>query len=283
MNVNRKGQYIGSIVLTVVLVGLVLFVRSINHKDAQEPPTSITVEEKIEASIPSPTQSVTPTPTQVVATVEFETITIAPATEYMASNVVEKQEVEIRTQAKSSKKVTPTPTVTEAPKENKKKKSTIKYYEIHEGYGTYMLPKKYQKYTLKMCKKYGVKKYYKLMLALMWHESNYKVDDISRTNDYGLCQINRCNHSWLKKTLDINGDFLDPYTSIECGVYMMSIYLKKYDDVETALVAYNRGENAVSKNKTYSTSYSRTIVDILNNKLVEYVEPTPTPTLGPVG
>lgn len=116
----------------------------------------------------------------------------------------------------------------------------------------------YQDYLWETCKKYEVTEYYTLFLAQMWHESRYDINAVSKTNDYGLMQINQCNHSWLKNDLGVS-DFLNPYQSIECGVYIMSDFLHKYNDVQTALVCYNKGESAV-KNGTYSTSYSRCIV-----------------------
>lgn len=120
----------------------------------------------------------------------------------------------------------------------------------------------YQDYLWELCKKYNVTDYYTLFLAQMWHESRYDAKIISKTNDYGLMQINTCNHQWLKEKLGIT-DFLNPYQSMECGVYIMSNYLEKYNDVQIALVCYNRGESAV-KNGTYSTKYSRCIIQDMN-------------------
>ena len=92
----------------------------------------------------------------------------------------------------------------------------------------------------------------------MYHESGFQTDIVSGTNDYGLMQINKCNHDWLSKKLG-KSNFLDPYTSIEAGVYILSDYLKKYDDVQTALVCYNMGESAIQKG-IYSTKYSRGVL-----------------------
>ena len=113
-----------------------------------------------------------------------------------------------------------------------------------------------------MCVKYNVEKYYTLFIAQMYHESTFRINLISGTNDYGLMQINKCNHKWLGELLG-NNDFLDPYNNIEAGVYMLSSYLHKYNDVEKALVCYNRGESAVKKG-TYSTSYSKGVLEDMN-------------------
>ena len=79
-------------------------------------------------------------------------------------------------------------------------------------------------------------------------------------------QINEGNHEWLSETLGVT-DFLDPYQSIRCGVFMLSSYLHKYDDVQKALVCYNKGEGAVIDG-TYSTDYSQCVVSDWD-KLVE--------------
>lgn len=137
------------------------------------------------------------------------------------------------------------------------KRSNKIYCIVDNGY-TFNLPEDYQDYLWEMCIKYSVEEYYSLFIAQMYHESGFTVNTISETNDYGLMQINKCNHDWLGKELG-NNDFLDPYNNIEAGVYIMSDFLHKYNDVQTALVCYNRGESAV-KNGTYSTSYSRGIL-----------------------
>lgn len=133
-----------------------------------------------------------------------------------------------------------------------------KLYYVYESYIRTDLDVKYQDYLYEMCVKYGIPEHYTLLLAQMYHESGFDANAISSTNDYGLMQINIYNHEWLKEKLGIS-DFLDPYDNIEAGVFMMSQFLKKYDDVQKALVCYNRGEGAVKKG-TYSTSYSEGVL-----------------------
>ena len=297
-------RYIGFIVTIIALVVLVILTKTscaTKNESPMEPTPEVTATEvPTNEPTPTPTNAPTATPTSTpIPTATPVVITEEPTAEPIcevsdAANPVLEDEMIIEI---STPTPIPEPTkveVTEAPKKNKKTKSSslsevlqkgYKLYEVHEPYGTYMLEPEYQAYLYDTCVKYGVEKYYKLMMAVMWHESNFNVKEISKTNDYGLMQINKCNHSWLKKTLDLpSNDFLDPYTSIECGVYMMQSYLLKYDDVHKALVAYNRGDNAVDKKHIYETSYSRTVVDILVNKLflVEgSEEPTPTEEVTP--
>lgn len=139
------------------------------------------------------------------------------------------------------------------------------YYISDQGF-SYELPYEYQDYLYAMCIEYGIPEHYELLLAQMYHESKFDSDVISSTQDYGLMQINKCNHLWLKEKLGIK-DFLNPYDSIKSGVFMMSQFLSKYDDVQKALVCYNKGEKEVI-NGTYTTSYSKGVL-IDQTKLVE--------------
>lgn len=150
-------------------------------------------------------------------------------------------------------------------KPNKRKKENKIYYIQDDGYRS-DLPEKYQDYLWQLCKKYKVTDYYELFIAQMYHESGFDELVISGTNDYGLMQINKCNHKWLAKELG-NGDFLNPYNNMEAGVLIMSRFLQKYSDVHKALVCYNRGESAVI-NGTYSTSYSKCVISDMD-KLIE--------------
>ncbi len=103
-----------------------------------------------------------------------------------------------------------------------------------------------QSYTYDLCVEYGVEEYYPLMLAVMWHESNFNEKVVSETNDYGLMQINKINHKWLSEKFGIT-DFLDAKQNIKAGVYMLSTYLLKYEDIDKALMAYNLGETGARR------------------------------------
>lgn len=119
-----------------------------------------------------------------------------------------------------------------------------------------------QVYTYKTCEQYNVTDYYTLIMALMWVESRYDASAISATNDYGLMQINVCNHKYLREKLGVS-DFLDAQDNIQAGIYMLSGYILEYGDVHKALMAYNMGSRGASKlwNKgIYSSAYSRHVV-----------------------
>lgn len=125
-----------------------------------------------------------------------------------------------------------------------------------------------QKYTFDTCVEYGIEKHYELVLAIMWRESNFDTNAVSSTNDYGIMQINACNHKALKKKLKFV-DIMEPENNIEAGIYLISRMLKKYDRHE-ALMAYNMGEAGARRQwrrGNYTSKYSRDIIDKANKIL----------------
>ena len=142
----------------------------------------------------------------------------------------------------------------------------VPYYDIK-------LSQELQLYTYTKCVDLGIAEDYELVLAMMWQESSYRPNLISGTNDYGLMQINKCNHGWLSEELGIT-DFLDPYQSIDAGTHIIASLLLKYEDPHKALMAYNYGEAGARSHwnrGTYTSSYSREVAgkqeQILNKKI----------------
>lgn len=115
----------------------------------------------------------------------------------------------------------------------------------------------YQRFLYCMAEKYDLDFY--LLVALIETESDFRADLISETNDYGLMQINKMNHEWLSKELDIT-DFLDPYQNMKAGCYVLSKLMDSCDgNVTKALMSYNMGyeeADTLWKNGIYSTKYS---------------------------
>jgi len=128
------------------------------------------------------------------------------------------------------------------------------------------LSKDLQQYTYEECIKYGIVDNYTLVLAVMWHESNFNPIEISATNDYGIMQINKSNHQWLSQRLGIS-DFLDARQNITAGTYILSSLIRQYSDKNQALMVYNMGSVYAKKcweTKIYSTDYSRDILQKQN-------------------
>lgn len=124
------------------------------------------------------------------------------------------------------------------------------------------LGKELTDYTIKVCKNYQVDP--KLIFAIMEKESNYVVDVISSSNDYGLMQINVINHQRLKKELKID-NLLDAKSNIFAGVYMIAgIQGNNYDSLHKVLMVYNQGGASAKRswsNGITSTDYSRNVIN----------------------
>lgn len=113
------------------------------------------------------------------------------------------------------------------------------------------------------CLSYGYGIDYTLVMGLMEQESSFDSSIISKTNDYGLMQINTINHEWLKESLGIT-DFLDPYQNTRAGVYILRNLFDKYQDTAKVLMAYNMGETGAKKlwdKGIYETGYTQTVME----------------------
>jgi len=117
-----------------------------------------------------------------------------------------------------------------------------------------------QRYIREECEVQGVP--FEIALALIARESTFRTGVVSETNDYGLMQINACNHEWLAEELGIT-DIMDPEQNVRAGLYILGGHFEKYKDPHLALMAYNMGERGAKEawdEGSYSTNYSRGIV-----------------------
>jgi len=143
----------------------------------------------------------------------------------------------------------------------------FRYYNIN-------LSNELQVYAYNMATRYGVP--YELFLAMMYVESGFQPHKISSTNDYGMCQINISNHSYLTRQLGVT-NFLDPYQNIQAGAFFLARYFKSWgatvSDQATlelhALNSYNRGDGSYKKylaqgNTATSWYYGNKVVDARN-------------------
>lgn len=124
------------------------------------------------------------------------------------------------------------------------------------------LDKNVQKYIYFMARKYGVD--YSIVLAVMDHESRFQYNVTSKSGtDHGLMQINERNGEYLYNNIGVT-DINNPYQNIQSGVWMLSCFVHKYDDVSMALMAYNCGEGGARKRwdkGQYSSSYSESVME----------------------
>lgn len=118
-----------------------------------------------------------------------------------------------------------------------------------------------QKYIYKQCG-YDADLYCFIM-AVIKQESEFDEKEVSMTDDYGLMQINACNHDNLQDKYG-KKNFLDPYDNVYCGIRIIKGYLKKYEYKNLALMAYNMGEGGARrlwKKGIYSSEYSRKVTE----------------------
>lgn len=118
-----------------------------------------------------------------------------------------------------------------------------------------------QRYVREQAERQGVP--FEIAIAVIERESSYQPDAVSDTGDFGLMQINICNHRWLYEELGIT-DVMDPEQNIEAGLYILGRAFQKYDDPDKALMAYNMGDSGMksawSKGQ-HSSKYSRAVIE----------------------
>jgi hypothetical protein len=145
--------------------------------------------------------------------------------------------------------ITPSPT----PEPEEDPEPQVRFYDIP-------LSRELQEYTFRLCEENGLD--YEMVLALMDQESDYREKVISKTNDYGIMQINEINHEWLKEELGID-DFLEAKQNIRAGIRILAELTAKYEDPHLVLMAYNCGESGAKrlwKQGKTTSEYSRSIM-----------------------
>lgn len=121
------------------------------------------------------------------------------------------------------------------------------------------LDAKLQATMIEMCEKYELP--FALALAVAERESRFNPEAVSKTDDYGLMQINKVNFKWLREK---GIEPLDYKGNIEAGVLILSEAVKKHGDYGLALMAYNCGDAGAKKlwkKGIYSTEYSRATME----------------------
>ena len=113
------------------------------------------------------------------------------------------------------------------------------------------------------CEQYGVP--YTLALAMIQAESSFNQNAVNKAGTcFSYMQINACNEAWLKKDLGISS-VKNPLDNLRSGVYMIGGYIRKYEDLSMALMAYNLGTGG-AKSKfaqgIYETAYTRKILGL---------------------
>lgn len=119
-----------------------------------------------------------------------------------------------------------------------------------------------QEFTFYLCKTYDID--WTLVMAIMQHESDFEADAVSKTDDFGLMQINRSNADWLEETLGVD-NLLDAEQNIRAGTFIVRKLFEEYTDTNLVLMSYNMGEKGAESlwNKgIYSTPYVDKVLKI---------------------
>lgn len=128
------------------------------------------------------------------------------------------------------------------------------YYDIPLSY-------ELQDYLREKCVEYDIPVEY--ALAIMTTENTGFVPEvINSTNDYGLWQINICNHEYIRDQLGRDLDFTNPYDNIDAGVFWISRYYPRYG-FEQAAMCYHHGEGYAKKlfaAGNYNDGYSQKVM-----------------------
>lgn len=128
-----------------------------------------------------------------------------------------------------------------------------------------------QDYIFDQCEIYNIDP--ALVIALIHVESCFISTAESKTNDFGLMQINSFNNEWLKETLGVT-DMLDPYQNVQAGIYILNncrrSVERNFPDVtgeqklHMILMSYNMGFTGANRNcwsnNVYSSRYSEKIM-----------------------
>ncbi|HEY8424207.1 MAG TPA: lytic transglycosylase domain-containing protein [Clostridia bacterium] len=115
-------------------------------------------------------------------------------------------------------------------------------------YVAFSYPLKYQDYVGKYSNEFGVDK--AMIYSIMRAESSFDPKAVSRSGAIGLMQLMPSTALMLAYELGIQ-DFttemlFDPEINIRLGTCYYGKMLKKFENYETALAAYNAGEGNVS-------------------------------------
>jgi len=110
-----------------------------------------------------------------------------------------------------------------------------------------------------------------LITAIIKTESNFDPKAVSDSYAYGLCQVRRFIAPELAENIGIEWDgaektLFDPIKNIQIGVYYLSMLNRDFNDLKTAVIAYNQGPYAVQERLTNNQE----LPDNYVNKILDY-------------
>ncbi len=105
-----------------------------------------------------------------------------------------------------------------------------------------------------------------LITAIIKIESNFDPKALSDSYAYGLTQVRRFIAPELAKNIGIEWDgaektLFDPIKNIKIGVFYLSMLNRNFNDLKTAIIAYNQGPHAVQERLTNNQELPNNYVD----------------------
>ncbi|MGN1201478.1 MAG: lytic transglycosylase domain-containing protein [Candidatus Caccovivens sp.] len=119
----------------------------------------------------------------------------------------------------------------------------LSVFGVNCVYG-YLFPLKYQEEVASACNQYDVDK--AIVFSVINVESHFNKNAISSRGAVGLMQVMPSTAQYLAEQLNLNEyDLTNPEDNILFGTYYIHVLLKKFENIETALCAYNAGPTNV--------------------------------------
>ncbi len=119
----------------------------------------------------------------------------------------------------------------------------------------YLYPIKYKEFVLENAEYYGLDGL--LIFSIIKVESSFNTDAVSNAGAIGLMQITEDTGEYIAQMQGIeNYDLTDAKTNISFGSYYLKYLTLKFDNLDTAICAYNAGEGNVNSwlnNEKYSS------------------------------
>lgn len=122
---------------------------------------------------------------------------------------------------------------TEMEPETEQEESGMKYFDVP-------LSDRLQEHIWKTAEEFGIDPL--LVYAIIEEESLFRADAVSKSNDFGLCQINAINNDWLYEHYGLT-NMLDPFQNViaGCAILKWTKGFTETDELDELLLFYGCG------------------------------------------
>lgn len=141
------------------------------------------------------------------------------------------------------------------------------------GAMSYVYPLKYKEQVFKYSDENGLES--ALVFAVIKTESSFDEKATSNAGAIGLMQITPSTGEYIAKKLGVeNYDLYDIETNLKFGCYYIKYLFTRFENMDTAMIAYNAGEGNVAlwlNNPSYSSD-KKTLVYVPFLETREYIK-----------